>query len=131
MLMSDQFMAYIWVKIHFTPLTREEFDVLKSHQDCDDKYCHKYGLVREGNIKTHSLSTEQGYGNCCKRKPFSIRKGTMFFGPCNPIDTIIKVLRLVASERGTGAKCGVPIRRRNGGQRSQLDHPGLGAGKFI
>ena len=105
MVLRDQFMAYIWVKIHFTSLTREEFDVLKSHQDCDNKYCHKYGLVQEGNIKTHSLSTEQGYCNCCKRKPFSTRKGMMFFGPCTPIDKIIKVLRLMASGLGQNAVC--------------------------
>jgi len=87
------------------PLTREEFDVLKSHQYCDNQDCLKYGLVGGGNIKTHSLGREQGYCNCCKSKPFSMRKGTMFFGLRTPVDKIIRVLRLVASGLGQNAVC--------------------------
>jgi len=87
------------------PLTREEFDALQSHQYGDNKDCPKYGLVGQGNIKIHSLGREQGYCNCCKSKPFSMRKGTMFFGLRTPIDKIIRVLRLVASGLGQNAVC--------------------------
>ena len=98
-------MEYLWVKNPTMPLTKVEFETLKSHQFCDDPACEKYGLVGEGNIKTHSLVRGQGYCNCCKSKPFSIRKGTMFFGLRTPIDKIIRVLSLLASGLGQNAVC--------------------------
>jgi hypothetical protein len=54
------------------PLTKLEFETLKSHQFCYNPACEMYGLVGQGNIKTHSFASEQGYYNCCKGKPFSI-----------------------------------------------------------
>jgi hypothetical protein len=86
-------------------LTREEFDSLKSHQYCDNPTCEKYGKVGEGNIKVHSFTRGQGYCSCCKSKPFSIRKGTMFFGLRTPIDKIIEVLLLLSSGMGQNAVC--------------------------
>jgi hypothetical protein len=87
------------------PLTREEFEVLQSHQYCDNPACAMHGLVGKGNIKVHSLVSGQGYCNCCKGKPFSIRKGTMFFGLRTPMDKIIKVLQLLSSGMGQNAVC--------------------------
>ncbi len=87
-------------------LTREEFDSLKSHQYCDNPSCEKYGKVGQGNIKIHSFTRGQGYCNCCESKPFSIRKGTMFFGLRTPIDKIIEVLLLLSSGMGQNAVCG-------------------------
>ena len=64
-----------------------------------------YGLVGEGNIKTHSLLRGQGYCNSCKGKPFSIRKGTMLFGLRTPVDKVVRVLGLLASGMGQNAVC--------------------------
>ena len=87
------------------PLTKEEFEVLQSHQYCDNQTCAKYGLVGQGNIKMHSFASGQGYCNCCKSKPFAIRKGTMFFGLRTPMDKIIRVLQLLSSGMGQNAIC--------------------------
>ena len=88
------------------PLTKGEFEVFKSHQYCDNETCAKYGLVGgDGNIKTHSFAVSQGYCNCCKSKPFSLRKGTMFFGLRTPVDKIIRVLHLLSSGMGQNAIC--------------------------
>ena len=98
-------MVYDCIKIFRMPLTKEEFDELKSHQYCDNRECSMYGLVGQGNIKTHSFASGQGYCNCCRSKPFAIRKGTMFFGLRTPIDKIIQVLRLLCSGMGQNAIC--------------------------
>ena len=98
-------MVYLGVKTTQMPLTKVEFETLKSHQFCDDPACEKYGLVGQGNIKTHSFASGQGYCSSCKGKPFSIRKGTMFFGLRTPMDKIIRVLGLIASGLGQNAVC--------------------------
>lgn len=98
-------MEYLSVKFTSMPLTKIEFETLKSHQYCDNPLCPKHGLVGEGNIKTHSVLRGQGYCNCCKSKPFSIRKGTMFFGLRTPVDKIVRVLSLLASGMGQNAVC--------------------------
>lgn len=54
-------MVYLSVKITQLPLTKVEFETLKSHQFCDDRACEKYGLVAQGNIKTHSFASGQGF----------------------------------------------------------------------
>lgn len=87
------------------PLKKEEFDLMKSHQFCDNKECSKYGLVGEGNIKTHCFASGQCYCNCCKSKPFVVRKGTMFYGLRTPIDKIVQVLQLLCSGMGQNAIC--------------------------
>jgi hypothetical protein len=86
-------------------LTREEFDLLKKYQYCDNKACSKYGEVGLGNIKTHSFQRAQGYCNCCQNKPFPIRKGTMFSGLRTPMEKIIRVLSLLSSGLGQNAIC--------------------------
>jgi len=98
-------MVYLCVKFFHMPLTKEEFELMKSHQYCDNKECAKYGLVGQGNIKTHSFASDQGYCNCCKSKPFAVRKGTMFYRLRTPIDKIIQVLRLLSSGMGQNAIC--------------------------
>lgn len=87
------------------PLTKEDFTLLQSHQYCDNSYCSKYGLVGQGNIKVHSLASGQGYCNCCRSKPFAIRKGTMFFGLRTPMSKIIQVLSLLSCGIGQNAVC--------------------------
>jgi hypothetical protein len=86
-------------------LRREDFDALKLHQFCDNSVCAQQGIVGAGNIKTHSFKAGQVYCSHCKSKPFSIRKGTMFFGLRTPIDKIIEVLGLIASGMGQNAVC--------------------------
>jgi hypothetical protein len=98
-------MAYLCIKFFHMPLRKEEFDVMKAHQFCDNRDCPKYGLVGQGNIKTHSFAVGQCYCNCCKSKPFVVRKGTMFYGLRTPIDKIVKVLRLLCSGMGQNAIC--------------------------
>ncbi len=87
------------------PLTKAEFEELKKHQYCDNESCSKYGIVGGGNIKTHSFASGQGYCNCCKSKPFAMRKGTMFYGLRTPIDKIIHILQLLCSGMGQNAIC--------------------------
>ena len=87
------------------PLTKVEFETLKSHQYCDNKACVKHGLVGEGNIRTHSILRGQFYCNCCKGKPFSVRKGTLLFGLRTPVDKVVRVLSLLASGMGQNAVC--------------------------
>lgn len=98
-------MVYLSVKFSVMPLSKLEFETLKSHQFCDDPACEMYGLVGQGNIKVHSFARGQCYCSCCKGKPFSVRKGTMFFGLRTPIDKIIRVLGLIASGMGQNAVC--------------------------
>ena len=52
-------MIYFCIKFFLMPLTKEEFDVMKAHQFCDNRDCPKYGLVGQGNIKTHSFASGQ------------------------------------------------------------------------
>ena len=87
------------------PLTKLEFETLKSHQYCDDRACAKFALEGEGNIMTHSLLRGQLYCNCCKGKPFSARKGTLPFGLRTPVDKVVRVLSLLASGMGQNAVC--------------------------
>lgn len=93
-------MAYNSVKKASMPLTKEEFETLKSQQFCDNESCIMYNVVGQENIKTHSLVRGQGYCNSCQSKPFSIVQGTMFFGLRTPVDKIIRVLSLLASGMG-------------------------------
>jgi hypothetical protein len=87
------------------PLTIEEFELFRVNQYCDNTSCAKYGLVDSGNIKAHSFVTGQCFCNSCKSKPFSVRKGTMFYGLRTNMDKIIKVLTLLSSGMGQNAVC--------------------------
>jgi hypothetical protein len=86
-------------------MQKVDFDMFKSHQYCDNVNCSHYGQVGAGNLRTHSTKSGQVQCNKCKTKPFSVRKGTMFFDLRTPIDKIISVLSLLASGIGVNALC--------------------------
>ena len=44
-------------------LTKEEFEVFKTHQYCDNPSCGFHGQVGQENIKTHSVKGGQIYGS--------------------------------------------------------------------
>lgn len=86
-------------------LTREEYESFRVNQYCDNTMCGSYSLVNAGNIKVHSLVTGQCFCNVCKSKPFSVRKGTMFYGLQTDMNKIVKVLTLLSSGMGQNAVC--------------------------
>ena len=85
--------------------TKEEFEVFKTHQYCDNPSCGFHGQVGQGNIKTYRVKGGQIYCNACDNGPFSIRKGTMFFDLRTPMDKIVGTLRLLARGIGQNAVC--------------------------
>lgn len=87
------------------PVSKEEFGLFKAHQYCDNPECSHYNLAGQDNIKTHSFQNAQCYCNQCHGKPFSIRKGTMFFDLRTPIDKIVRVLSLLVNGMGKNAVC--------------------------
>jgi hypothetical protein len=86
-------------------MTISDFEIFKSHQFCDNETCTHYGQVGQGNLRTHSRKSGQIQCNRCNSKPFSVRKGTMFFDLRTPIDKVISVLGLLASGMGVNALC--------------------------
>ena len=86
-------------------MSDKDFELLKSHQYCDNANCSHYGQVGSGNLFINSRVHGQIYCNKCDSKPFSVRKGTMFFGLRTPMDKIINVLGLLASGVGVNAVC--------------------------
>lgn len=86
-------------------MSDKDFELLKSHQYCDNPNCSHYGQVGAGNLFNNSRPHGQIYCNKCDSKPFSVRRGTMFFGLRTPMDKIISVLGLLASGVGVNAIC--------------------------
>jgi hypothetical protein len=86
-------------------MEKEDFDMFKSQQYCDNVICTHYGQVGQRNLRTHSMKSGQIQCNKCSSKPFSVRKGTMFFDLRTPIDKIISVLGLLASGIGVNSLC--------------------------
>ena len=86
-------------------MSDKDFELLKSHQYCDNANCSAYGQVGFGNLFINSRTHGQIYCNKCDFKPFSVRRGTMFFGLRTPMDKIINVLGLLASGVGVNAVC--------------------------
>jgi hypothetical protein len=86
-------------------MSDKDFELLKSHQYCDNRDCTHYGQVGAGNLFINSRPHGQIYCNKCDAKPFSVRRGTMFFGLRTPMDKIINVLGLLASGVGVNAIC--------------------------
>ena len=86
-------------------MSDKDFELLKSHQYCDNPTCSYYGQVSAGNLFINSRPHGQIYCNKCDAKPFSVRRGTMFFGLRTPMDKIINVLGLLASGVGVNAIC--------------------------
>jgi hypothetical protein len=82
-----------------------DFAYFKSHQYCDNPSCSHYGLVGHNNLRIHSTKSGQIRCNKCVSKPFSVRKGTMFFDLRTPIDKVIRLLGLLSSGIGVNALC--------------------------
>lgn len=93
----------------FAPKTMQlsdaDFTTFKSHQYCDNPACRHYGQVGGQNLQIKTRKNGQIYCNGCDSPPFSVRRGTMFFGLRTPIDKIIRVLGLLASGIGVNAVC--------------------------
>jgi hypothetical protein len=85
-------------------LSKEEFDLLKSSQYCDNSTCTCYNKVGIDNIRTNSRAKGQVYCNCCKNI-WVVTKGTMFFGLRTPMDKVIKVLQCLARGMGVNNTC--------------------------
>lgn len=85
-------------------LSKEEFDLLKSSQYCDNPICTCYKKVGIDNIRTNSKSKGQVYCNRCKNI-WVVTKGTMFFGLRTPMDKVIKVLQCLARGMGVNNTC--------------------------
>jgi len=85
-------------------LSKEEFDLLKSSQYCDNSSCSCYNKVGIGNIKINSRGKGQVYCNCCNNM-WVLTKGTMFFDLRTPIDKVIKVLQCLVRGMGLNNTC--------------------------
>jgi len=86
-------------------MTDKDFDLFKRHQYCDGPLCSCYGQVGMGNICVNTCKNGQVYCNRCCFTPFSVRRGTMFYGLRTPIEKIINLLGLLSSGVGVNALC--------------------------
>ena len=84
-------------------MSTEEFDLFRSTQYCDNRLCPNYCKVGGKNLCIKTRKNGQLYCNTCDAKPFSVRRGTMFFDLRTPVDKIINVLGLLASGMGHNA----------------------------
>lgn len=82
-------------------LSKEEFNLLRSSQYCDNPSCKCFNKVGLGNIKTNSRAKGQVYCNEC-RNIWVVTKGTIFFGLKTPIEKVINTLLLLV--RGMGLR---------------------------
>lgn len=82
-----------------------DFEQLYAHQYCDTPSCVHYGVIGAGNIRIKTRKNKQLYCNSCHSKPFSLHKGTIFYGLRTPIDKVVKVLSLLCSGMGVNAVC--------------------------
>ena len=82
-------------------LTAEEFELLKSHQYCDNVSCPQHNKTGLSNIKINSRSKGQVYCNICGNR-WVVTKGTIFFGLKTPLDKVINTLLLLV--RGMGLR---------------------------
>jgi len=85
-------------------LSKEEFDLLKSSQYCDEASCGCYNQVNAGNIKINSRPKGQVYCNQCGNR-WVLTKGTIFFDLRTPIDKVIKVLLCLSRGMGLNNTC--------------------------
>ena len=86
-------------------MSDKDFDLFKRHQYCDNPDCPHYGQVGIGNIRISTRKNGQVYCNRCDYPPFSVRRGTMFYGLRTPMEKIVRVLGLLASGVGVNALC--------------------------
>lgn len=86
-------------------MSETDFDIFRRHQYCDNPSCPCYKEVGAGNICIKTRKNGQVYCNKCDSPPFSVRKGTMFFGLRTSMDKIISCLSLLARGIGVNAVC--------------------------
>ncbi|MEY4926503.1 MAG: hypothetical protein RI894_939 [Bacteroidota bacterium] len=86
-------------------MEKADFFRFKSHQYCDNPACSSCHIVDGGNLTTHSIIQGQVRCTVCKGKPFSVRKGTMFFDLRTPMAKIVRCLTYLASGTGMNAVC--------------------------
>ena len=86
-------------------LSAEDFNLFYSQQYCDNPNCSCYGIIGGTNLRIKTRKNGQLYCNACDYAPFSVRRGTMFFGLRTPMPKIIKVLSLLTSGMGVNAIC--------------------------
>jgi hypothetical protein len=84
-------------------MTAIDFELFKSHQYCDNANCPCYGVVGGDNLRVNSRKCHQVVCRCCDAPPFSVRRGTMFYGLRTPVDKIISCLSLLSSGMGVNA----------------------------
>jgi transposase-like protein len=85
-------------------LSKEEFDLLRLSQYCDNPSCDCYNKVGIDNIRTNSRAKSQVYCNRCNNR-WVVTKGTMFFDLRTPIDKVIKVLQCLVRGMGLNNTC--------------------------
>ena len=86
-------------------MLKSDFESFKAHQYCDNPLCASHGLAGGGNLTTHSIVQGQVRCKTCKGKPFSVRKGTMFFDCRTPLHRIVTCLTQLASGSGVNVVC--------------------------
>jgi len=86
-------------------LSTSDFELLKSHQFCDNSDCSCYQKTNAGNIKIYSRKQGQVYCNACKSKPFVVTKGTIFYWLKTPLEVVISTLMLLVGGMGLNATC--------------------------
>lgn len=85
-------------------LNKEDFDLLKSRQYCDNPTCSCYNQVGSNNIRINSRPKGQIYCNICQNR-WVLTKGTMFFDLRTPIDKVIDTLLLLVRGMGLNNTC--------------------------
>jgi transposase-like protein len=85
-------------------LSKEEFELLKTSQYCDNPSCDCYKKVGIANIRINSRAKGQIYCNRCNNR-WVVTKGTMFFDLRTPIDKVIKVLQCLVRGMGLNNTC--------------------------
>lgn len=82
-----------------------DFNLFKVHQYCDNPACGFHGVVGGNNLCVKTRKNCQIYCNGCDYPPFSVRRGTLFFGLRTSLDKIVSCLSLLASGMGVNAVC--------------------------
>ena len=85
-------------------LNKNDFDLLKSRQYCDNPECSCYNKVDAGNIRINSRPKGQVYCKECKNI-WVVTKGTILFGLKTPIDKVIDTLQMLARGMGLRNTC--------------------------
>jgi transposase-like protein len=86
-------------------LSTSEFELLKSHQFCDNPDCSCYQKTNAGNMKIYSKKQGQIYCNVCKSRPFVVTKGTIFYWLKKPLELVVSTLMLLARGMGLNNTC--------------------------